>query len=39
MNINEDMEEILKYAHFFNWAPDWCVVQKIYNNFQNHILC
>ncbi len=33
MNINEDMEEILKYAHFFNWAPDWCVVQKIYNNF------
>ena len=30
MNIDNDFEEITKYAHFWNWLPDWDVVQKIY---------
>ena len=30
MNINDDFNEILDYAHFWNWAPDWVVVREIY---------
>ena len=31
MSIANDLNEILDYAHFWNWAPDWLVVQEIYN--------
>lgn len=30
MSIKDDFNEILDYAHFWNWAPDWLVVQEIY---------
>lgn len=30
MSIQDDFNEILDYAHFWNWAPDWDVVQEIY---------
>lgn len=30
MSIESDFEEILAYAHFWNWAPDWNVVREIY---------
>lgn len=33
MEINDDFEEIMKYAHFWNWLPDWDLAQKIYNEF------
>lgn len=33
MNINEDFKEIMEYAHFWNWLPDWNEVQKIYDKF------
>lgn len=33
MNINESFTEILNYAHFWNWAPDWDIVQKIYQEY------
>ena len=28
--IEENFNEILDYAHFWNWAPDWQVVKDIY---------
>ena len=30
-SVFEDMNVILKYAHFWNWAPDWNVVKDIYS--------
>lgn len=33
MNINDDFKEIMCYAHFFNWLPDWDVVQRVYQEF------
>lgn len=30
MNIKKDFDEILDYAHMWNWAPDWDVVRQIY---------
>jgi len=30
MSIENDFDEILKYAHFWNWAPDWNIVKTIY---------
>ena len=30
MNITNDFQEILGYAHYWNWAPDWLVVKEIY---------
>ena len=30
MSIQEDFNEIIKYAHFWNWSPDWQVVKEIY---------
>ncbi len=33
MNISESFEEIIKYAHFWNWAPDWDIAQKVYEAF------
>lgn len=33
MNIKDHFEEIIKYAHYWNWQPDWGVVQNIYESF------
>ena len=30
MAIYDDFNEILDYAHFWNWAPDWDVVREVY---------
>lgn len=30
MAVFEDIDIILDYAHFWNWAPDWNVVKDIY---------
>ena len=35
MNINDDFQQILDYAHFWNWLPDWSVAQKIYDTYPN----
>lgn len=35
MNINDDFQEILKYAHCWNWSLDWIMVQQIYNTYPN----
>lgn len=32
MSIREDFEEIIKYAHFWNWQPDWYIVKETYQN-------
>jgi hypothetical protein len=32
MNISEAFNEISNYAHFRNWAPDWEVVRKVYED-------
>lgn len=31
MTIEENFNEILDYAHFWNWAPDWLIVKNIYS--------
>ncbi len=33
MNIDNDFTEIMNFAHFWNWVPDWDVVQKVYQVF------
>lgn len=33
INIDDDFQEILDYAHYFNWAPDWIIVQQIYEKY------
>lgn len=33
MNIDDDFQEILNYARYFNWAPDWIIVQQIYETY------
>lgn len=30
MSVKDDFEEIMNHAHFWNWAPDWDVVQEVY---------
>ena len=35
MSINDDFKEIMDYAHFWNWLPDWGVVQEVYQSFPN----
>lgn len=35
MNIDDDFKEIMDYAHFWNWAPDWVVVQEVYQKVTN----
>ena len=35
MDITEAFEEIMQYAHFWNWVPDWNEAQKIYKAFPN----
>jgi len=33
MDISEAFEEIIQYAHFWNWVPDWQVAKEIYETF------
>lgn len=33
MNIKDDIDEIMNYAHYWNWLPDWGVVKDIYSTF------
>ena len=33
MSINNDFTEIMNHAHFWNWLPDWDIVQKVYQAF------
>lgn len=33
MSVWEDFDEILSYAHFWNWAPDWDIAKEIYRKF------
>ncbi len=33
MILDSYFEEIMKYAHFWNWLPDWELVQKVYNEY------
>lgn len=35
MKVNDDFAEIMDYAHFWNWSPDWSVVQEVYQAFPN----
>lgn len=35
MNIDNDFDEIMQYAHFWNWLPDWALVKEIYDEFPN----
>ena len=35
MSLQKDFEEIVKYAHFWNWCPDWNVLIDIYEKFDN----
>lgn len=35
MSLNEDFETIIKYSHFWNWAPDLQLLKKIYLKFDN----
>jgi hypothetical protein len=35
MNIDDDFKEIMVYAHFWNWLPDWGVVQEVYQAVPN----
>ena len=33
MALQEEINLIIDYAHFWNWAPDWGEVQRIYEKF------
>lgn len=33
MSILKDFDEIMDYAHFWNWLPDWNVLKEIYETF------
>ena len=33
MDIQSDFDEIMKYAHLWNWIPDWGVFKDVYNAF------
>lgn len=35
MSIEDDFTEIMNYAHFWNWLPDWGVIQEVYQAFPN----
>ena len=35
INVFESFEDIIRYSHFWNWAPDWQVVKEIYSTFPN----
>ena len=33
MCVLKDLEKIISFAHFWNWAPDWGIVKEIYIKF------
>ncbi len=33
MELENEFKEIMEYAHFWNWLPDWDLVKKIYIEF------
>ncbi len=33
--VFQAFEEIMQYAHFWNWVPDWQVAKEIYESFPN----
>lgn len=33
MNLENEFEEIMQYAHWRNWLPDWEIVRKIYSEY------
>jgi len=33
MSINEDFSKIMERAHYWNWLPDWDIVQSVYKEF------
>ena len=35
MSIEEAFEEIMQYAHFWNWVPDLQVAKEVYMSFPN----
>ncbi|PKM64913.1 MAG: hypothetical protein CVU96_00355 [Firmicutes bacterium HGW-Firmicutes-20] len=35
MTISDDFDEIMNYAHFWNWLPDWRIVKEIYMSIPN----
>lgn len=35
MNVDDDFKVIMDYAHFWNWLPDWGVIQKVYQTVPN----
>ena len=35
MSINDDFIKIIEYAHYWNWVPDWGVLQEVYQAFPN----
>ena len=32
MSVMNDIDTIIDYSHFWNWAPDWHVLKKIYES-------
>lgn len=30
MSVLEDFDEIINFAHFWNWAPDWNIAKEVY---------
>jgi len=32
-DLDEAFEEIMRYAHFWNWGPDWQVTKEVYKTF------
>lgn len=35
IEIYNAFDEIMQYAHFWNWVPDWQVAKEIYQSFSN----
>ena len=35
MSVYDDFKEIIGYAQFWNWLPDWVVVQEVYQTVPN----
>jgi hypothetical protein len=33
MSIEKDIEQIMESAHYWNWLPDWAIVQEVYRAF------
>lgn len=33
LSLNNDFTEIMRYAHYWNWLPDWGIVEEVYAKF------